>query len=103
MSAALHELIGDPDDGTHWPFTRVARELQNGEARIVGAAHVHNDLAQALNETVSTFPSSVFAKLAGVGTVPQFEFAPMLDHVEAADAARSAATTDDAEPGTAAA
>ena len=82
---------------------RVARELQNGEARIVGAAHVHNDLAQALNETVSTFPSSVFAKLAGVGTVPLFEFAPMLDHVEAADAARSAATTDDAEPGTAAA
>lgn len=103
LSAALHELIGDPDDGTHWPFTRVARELQNGEARIVGAAHVHNDLAQALNETVSTFPSSVFAKLAGVGTVPLFEFAPMLDHVEAADAARSAATTDDAEPGTAAA
>ncbi|MBH0122109.1 LemA family protein [Rhodococcus sp. CX] len=73
LSATLHELIGDPDDGTHWPFIRVARELRKREVRIAGAARVHNDLAREINRTVSRFPSSIFAKLAGVEAVPLFE------------------------------
>ncbi|WP_245687684.1 LemA family protein [Rhodococcus phenolicus] len=103
LSATLHELIGDPDQGTHWPFIRVARELQNREVRIAGAARVHNDLAHELNRTVSSFPSSVFAKLAGVTAVPLFEVAPMPEPVVAVDAGQPVVATADEASGTVAA
>lgn len=92
LSAALHELIGDPEQGTHWPFIRVARELQTREVRIAGAARVHNDLAADINRTVSRFPSSVFAKLAGVDAVPLFEVARMPEDIVAVDAEQPAAS-----------
>jgi LemA protein len=73
LSAALHELIGVLDGVNHWPFIRVARELQTREQRIAGAVRVHNDLAGTLNSQVSTFPTSLFATLAGVRAVAVFE------------------------------
>ncbi|MEE2061042.1 LemA family protein [Rhodococcus artemisiae] len=73
LSAALHELIGVLDGVNHWPFIRVARELQTREQRIAGAVRVHNDLADKLNSQVSSFPTSLFAKLAGVRAVAVFE------------------------------
>ncbi|ANZ23962.1 LemA protein [Rhodococcus aetherivorans] len=75
LSAALHDLIGVLDGVNHWPFIRVARELQTREQRIAGAARVHNDLGRAINTATTTFPASVFARLAAVGPVPLFEVA----------------------------
>lgn len=103
LSATLHELIGDPEEGTHWPFIRVARELQNREVRIAGAARVHNDLARDINTTVSRFPSSVFAKLAGVGAVPLFEVAPTPEGVVSVDAGQAAVAEGGEASGTVAA
>lgn len=73
LSAALHELIGMLDGVNHWPFIRVARELQNREQRIAGAVRVHNDLARGINTAVTRFPTSLFAKLGGVSPVELFE------------------------------
>lgn len=78
LSAALHELIGVLDGVNHWPFIRVARELQLREQRIAGAARVYNDIGATINTAVARFPSSVFATLAGVGAVPLFEVPPGL-------------------------
>ncbi len=73
LSAALHELIGVLDGVNHWPFIRVARELRTREQRIAGAARVHNDLGRTINTAATTFPTSVFARIAAVGPVPLFE------------------------------
>ncbi|MFD6855894.1 LemA family protein [Rhodococcus sp. NPDC060090] len=73
LSAALHELIEVCDGANHWPFIRVARELDTREQRIAGAVRVHNDLAGKLNTQVSRVPTSLFAMLAGVRAVPMFE------------------------------
>jgi len=73
LSATLHELIGGLEGVNHWPFIRVARELQTREQRIAGAVRVHNDLGGALNTAVGRFPTSLFAKLAAVGPVVLFE------------------------------
>nr|WP_232333379.1 MULTISPECIES: LemA family protein [Rhodococcus] len=73
LSATLHELIGGLGGVNHWPFIRVARELQTREQRIAGAVRVHNDLGGALNTAVGGFPTSLFAKLAAVGPVVLFE------------------------------
>ena len=73
LSATLHELIGGLDEVNHWPFIRVARELQAREQRIAGAVRVHNDLAGTLNAAIGRFPTSMFAKLAAVGPVVLFE------------------------------
>ncbi|MEE2035111.1 LemA family protein [Rhodococcus chondri] len=78
LSAALHELIGMLDGVNHWPFIRVARELQIREQRIAGAARVYNDLGGTINTAVTRFPTSVFAKLGGIGAVPLFEVPPGL-------------------------
>lgn len=73
LSAALHELIGVLDGVNHWPFIHVARELRTREQRIAGAARVHNDLGRTINTAATTFPTSVFARIAAVGPVPLFE------------------------------
>ncbi|MGX6508792.1 LemA family protein [Rhodococcus sp. SJ-2] len=73
LSAALHELIGVLDGVNHWPFIRVARELHTREQRIAGAVRVHNDLANKLNSQVASFPTSLYATLAGVRPVAVFE------------------------------
>jgi len=73
LSAMLHDLIGGLEGVNHWPFIRVARELQSRERRIGGAVRVHNDLGRTLNESVARFPTSLFAKVAGIGPVALFE------------------------------
>lgn len=98
LSAVLHELIGELDGVNHWPFIRVARELQTREQRIAGAVRVHNDLARSLDAAVARFPTSLFATLAGVGPVALFEAAPAAAPVAPADPAPA-----DPAPGTAAA
>jgi len=78
LSATLHELIGGLDGVSHWPFIRVARELQLREQRLAGAVRVYNDLGRTLNTAIGRFPTSLFAKLAAIGPVALFEApAPM--------------------------
>jgi len=73
LSAALHDLIGGLEDVNHWPFIRVARELQAREQRIAGSVRVFNDIGRDLNESRERFPSSLFAKIGAVGPVQLFE------------------------------
>lgn len=84
LSAALHELIGSLDEASHWPFVRVARELQMREQRIAGSVQVFNDLGRSINRAVERFPTSMFATLGAIRAVSLFE-APA--PVEIADAA----------------
>lgn len=74
LSAALHDLIG-LDGVSHWPFVRVARELQVREQRIAGAVRVCNDIGTTLNDAVGRFPTSLYAKIGAIGPVPLFEAA----------------------------
>ncbi|MEU5843713.1 LemA family protein [Rhodococcus sp. NPDC047139] len=73
LSATIHELIAGLDGVDHWPFLRIAHELQNREQRIAGAVRVHNDLVSTLNAAVGRFPTSLCAKLAAIGPVVLFE------------------------------
>ncbi|MGC5162199.1 LemA family protein [Rhodococcus sp. DT1] len=73
LSAALHDLLGGLDGVTHWPFVRVARELDVREQRITGAVRVFNDIGTTLNDAVGRFPTSIYAKIGAVGPVPLFE------------------------------
>lgn len=75
LSAALHDLIGGLEDISHWPFVRVARELQVREQRIAGAVRVCNDIGTTLNDAVGSFPTSLYAKIGAIGPVPLFEAA----------------------------
>ncbi len=98
LSAALHELIGVLDGVNHWPFIRVARELQNREQRIAGAVRVHNDLAADINAAVTRFPTSLFAKLAGVSPVALFEVTMPTTEQEQSAAVVAAAERDGTAP-----
>lgn len=73
LSSALHELIGSLEEENHWPFVRVARELQTREQRIAGSVQVFNDLGQRINRAVGRFPTSLFAMLGAIRTVSLFE------------------------------
>lgn len=76
LSVALHDLIGSLEDVNHWPFIRVARELQAREQRIAGSVRVFNDIGTGLNESRERFPTSLFAMIGAVGPVQLFVAPP---------------------------